>query len=190
MFEQVGFGYFIQPVRIATAIVTLGQVLRPGLPEVTIHSASKPLGEVPGKLRKLTDKALLKFRVSAVQIAKQKVRIGVTSCLAKQLGGSTTGINNLSHRDAVIVLGVGIAKAVANALPIICHHVGYAVFGASNLRVELEGRFRLGRRSGGRWVIVGVIAGQQWHDQHAGEDSFQHNGLLPKDFGHASQPEG
>ena len=140
----------IHPVGIPATGIAGRQVANAGFPQVAVHTRRKPFGEKksPGLRRgKILGAELL---LGAEHKAQHQVGGDVAVPLAEKLGCPAGRGYDRPHRDAEIVLGVGIAVAIAEATPVIGLNVGYTVRGAPNFSLVQRCRGFGGRRF--RWL--------------------------------------
>ncbi len=74
----------IDPIRVATAIFPLGQVIQPRFLKVPVHAAAIPGGKVTRKLRQRRHELLGKGIFIAVEKAEQEVRLDIAHVLAHE----------------------------------------------------------------------------------------------------------
>ncbi len=150
----------VDPVGTATAEVAFREVVDAGLVEVAVHTRGKAAREVPGELRQRVDELGLEGLSVTVQVGEQEVGIDAAHVLAHERRRLARGEHDLAHGHAEVVLGVGVAETVAEALPVIGLDVRDAVLGTADLGAERGRRFgRRGLRRGRNSGVVAVATG-------------------------------
>ena len=144
----------VHPVGVPASLIARGQVGGAGVPQVAVHPRGIPFGQQQRPRGGIAQVVRPEFLFGAEQQPQHEVGGEVAVHRPPEFRGPARRGDEGPHRDAEVVLRVGIAVAVPETAPVVGPDVRDAVFRAPDLgpvtrprRRRLRGRwFRRGRR--------------------------------------------